>query len=115
MATDERYNDSFLLHATFLAKSGDEILQMIYGTEASVLQQPNSIGHCISADAWMSKGFAVFLSHRISGIRSTSERQNISWEKFTPLGIQQENAISTIWWLKKGFAINPTYRQCLNY
>ena len=34
-------------------------------------QQPHSIGHCISADVRISKGFADFLSHSISGLRST--------------------------------------------
>ena len=71
ISTDERYNDCFLLHSTGPAKGNDEFLKIIYGTEDSILRQPNSIGHCISADARMSKGFAVFLSHRIPGLRST--------------------------------------------
>ena len=70
ISTDERYNDCFLLHSTVLAQGSDEFLKIIYGTEDSVLRQPNSIGHCISADARMSKGFADFLSHRIPGLRS---------------------------------------------
>ena len=53
------------------SQSSDEFLQIIYGTEDSSPQQRNSIGHCISVDARMSKGFADFLSHRISGFRST--------------------------------------------
>ena len=64
ISTGERYNDCFLLHSTVPAQSSDDFLQIIYGTEDSILQ-PNSIGHCISADARMSKGFADFLSHRI--------------------------------------------------
>ena len=62
ITTDERYNDCFLLNSTIPAQSGDEFLQIVYGNESSIIQQPNSIGHCISADAKMSKGFADFLS-----------------------------------------------------
>ena len=69
ITTDERYNDCFLLHSTIPAQSGDEFLQIVYGNENSIIQQPNSIGHCISADAKMSKGFADFLSHKIPGLR----------------------------------------------
>ena len=61
ISTDERYNDCFLLHSTVSAQSSDEFLKIIYGKAESILQQPNSIGHCISADARMSKGFADFL------------------------------------------------------
>ena len=71
ISTDERYNDCFLLHAAVPAQNSYDFLQIIYGTEDSILQQPNSIGHCISADARMGKGFADFLSHRIPGLRST--------------------------------------------
>ena len=52
-------------------------LQIIYGTEDSILQQPNSIGHCISADTRMGKGFADFLSHRIPGLRSTCRKAKL--------------------------------------
>ena len=62
ISTDERYIDCFLLHSTVPAQSSDDFLQIIYGTEISIPQQPNSIGHCISADARMSRGFANFLS-----------------------------------------------------
>ena len=62
-STEERYKDCFLLHSTVPAQSNDEFLQIIFGTENSVLHQPNSIGLCISADALMSKNFADFLSH----------------------------------------------------
>ena len=71
ISTDERYNDCFLLHSTVPAKSSDNFLQIIFGTEALIIQQPISIGHCISAAARMSKGFADFISHRNPGLRST--------------------------------------------
>ena len=71
ISTDERYNDCFLLHSAVTAQGSDEFLKINYGTEDSILRQTNSIGHCISADARMSKGFADFLSHRIAGLRST--------------------------------------------
>ena len=68
--TDERLNDCFILHSTVPAQSSDEFLKFIYGTEVSIFLQLNSIGHCISADARMSQGFADFLSHRIPGLIS---------------------------------------------
>ena len=78
IATDERYNDCFLLHSTIPAQSSDEFLQIVYGTETSIIQQPISIGHCISADAKMSRGFAVFLSHHIPGLRPTCKKARLS-------------------------------------
>ena len=77
IATDERYNGCFLLHSTAPTQSSDEFLKIIYGTEDSILQQPNSIGHCISADARMSKGFADFLSHRIPRLRSICRKARL--------------------------------------
>ena len=70
-------NDCFFLHSTVPAQSSDEGLQIIHGTEDSILQQPNSIGHCISADTRLSKGFADFLSHRISGLISTCRKARL--------------------------------------
>ena len=77
ITTDERYNDCFLLHSTIPDQSGDEFLQIVYGNENSIIQQPNSIGHCISADAKMSKGFADFLSHKIPGLRPTCKKAKL--------------------------------------
>ena len=71
IATGERYNDCFLLHSTIRSQSGDEFLQIVYGNEDSIIQQPNSMGHCISADAKMSKRFADFLTQKIPGLRPT--------------------------------------------
>ena len=56
----EQYNDCFLLHSTNPSQSHDEFLQILYGNENSGFEQPNSIGHCISADAQIGKGFAQF-------------------------------------------------------
>ena len=77
ISTDERYNDCFLLHSTVPAQGSDDFLQIIYGKKNSILQQPISIGHCISADARMRKGFVDFLSHRISGHRSTCRKARL--------------------------------------
>ena len=74
---NDKYNDCFLLHSTIPAQSPDDCLQIIHGTEDSILQQPHSIGHCISADAKMSKGFADFLSQRIPGLRDTCRRTKL--------------------------------------
>ena len=71
MTTDDQYIDCFLLHSTIPAQSPDDCRQIINGTEDSILQQPHSIRHCISADAKMSKGFAHLLSQRILGLRDT--------------------------------------------
>ena len=75
--TDDKYNDCFLLHSTIPAQSPDDCLQIFHGIEDSTLQQPHSIGHCISADARMSKGFADLLSQRIPGLRDTCRRTKL--------------------------------------
>ena len=69
ITTNDKFNDCFLLHSTIPAQSPDDCLQIIHGTENSILQQPHPIGHYISADAKMSKGFADFLSQQIHGLR----------------------------------------------
>ena len=84
ISTDEQYNDCFPLHSTNLAQSSDEFLKVIFETEDSILDQTNSIGHCISADARMSKGFADFLSHRIPGLRSTCRKARLSMGQVYP-------------------------------
>ena len=71
LSTNEQYNDCFLLHSTIPSQSKDEFLQIVHGNQNSILDQHNSIGHCISADAQMSKGFAQFLSERVPRLRRT--------------------------------------------
>ena len=82
--TDERYKDCFVLHSTAPDQSSDTFLQIIYGTKDSILQQPNSIGQCISADARMSNSFADFLSHRISELRSTCRKAKFFMDQVYP-------------------------------
>ena len=82
--TDKRHNDCFLLHSTVPSQSSDDFLQIIYGSEDSIIRQPNSMGHCISADARMSKGFADFLSHRVCGLRSTCRKARLFMGKVYP-------------------------------
>ena len=94
ISTDERYNDCFLLHSTDPAQSGDEFLQIIYGTEESILHQSNSIGHFISADARLSKGFADFLSHGIPSLRSTCRKTKLFMGKVSIPWIQSESVIA---------------------
>ena len=77
ISTVERYIECFLLHSTVPAQSSDGFLQIIYGTEDSTLQQPFSTGHCNSADARMSKGFADFLSHRNPSLRSKCRKAKL--------------------------------------
>ena len=67
----------FLLHSTILSQLPDEFVQIVYGNKNSILEQPNSIGHCISADAQMSKSFAQFLSERVPRLWRTCRRANL--------------------------------------
>ena len=115
ISTDERYNYCFFLRSTVPAQWSDEFLQILYGTEDSILQQLNSIGYCISADARMSKGFADFLSHRISGLSSLNMPQSKTFHGTTLLllGSNCKTLYLQFGKIKKGFAINPTYRHCL--
>ena len=64
-----------LLQFTIPAQAPDDCLQIIHDTEDSILQQPHSIGHCISADTQMSKGFAELLSQRTPGLRDSCRRK----------------------------------------
>ena len=90
ISTDELYNDCSFLHLTVPAQRNDEVLKIVYGTEDSILQQPNSIEHRISADARVSKGFADFLSHRVSGLRSTCRKTKYSWASLPLLGFNRK-------------------------
>ena len=84
LSTKERYNDCFLLYSTILSQLPGEFLQIVYGNKNSILQQPNSIGHCISVDAQMSKGFAQFLSERAPRLRRTCRRANLLKDQVFP-------------------------------
>ena len=77
ISTVERYNDGFLLHSTVPAQSSEDFRRMIHDTEDSIIQQPNSIGHCISADARMGRGFADFLTPKNSRLRSICRKAKL--------------------------------------
>ena len=77
MTTDDKYNDSFHVNSTIPAQSPDDCLQIIHGTEDSILQQPHSNGHCISADAKISKVLAKLLSQQTLGIRDACRRTKL--------------------------------------
>ena len=85
ITTDDKYNDCFLLYSTIPAQPPDDCLQKIHGTKDSILQQPHSIGHCISADAKMRKEFAELLSQRILGLRDTRRRKKLLTGQTFPL------------------------------
>ena len=91
ITTDDKYNDCFLLHSTIRAQFPDDCLQLNHGTEDSILQQPHSIGHCISADAKMSKGFADLLSQRFPGLREACRRTNLLTGQTFPFWDQTGN------------------------
>ena len=84
LSTNERYNDCFLLNSTIPSQLPDEFLKIVYGNENSILQQPNSIGHCISTDAQMSEGFAQFLSERVPRLRRTCRQANLLKDQVFP-------------------------------
>ena len=84
LSTSEQYNDCFLLPSTIPSQLPDEFLQIVYGNENSILEQPNSIGHCISADAQMRKGFAQFLLERIPRLSRTCTRANLLRDQVFP-------------------------------
>ena len=105
ISTDARYNDCFLFLSTLPAQSSDVILQIIYGAKDSILQQPNSIGDCVLADARKSKSFADFFP----------KESWVLWDHSTSSGIQPGSVMTAIWWVRRGFAINPTYRLCLKH
>ena len=77
ITTDDKYNDCFILHSTIPAQDPDDYLEINHGTEDSLLQQPHSIGHCISAEAKMSKRITDFLSQRNPGLRDTFRRTKL--------------------------------------
>ena len=91
ITTDDKYNDCFLLHSTNPAQSPDDCLQMIQGIEDSILQQPHSVGHCIPADANMSKGFADLLSQRTPGLRDICRRKKLLTGQAFPIWDQTGN------------------------
>ena len=76
LSTNEQYNDCFLIHSTIPSQSHDEFSQTVYSNENSILEQPNSIRHCIFADAQLVKGFAQFSSKRVPQLRRTCRQAN---------------------------------------
>ena len=93
ISADERYNDCFFLHSTVPAQSTDENQQIIHGHEDSILQLPNSIGHCISANARMSESFADFPSREFLVSGQSAAQQSSSCDMGTIFGNQQEGVI----------------------
>ena len=84
LSANEQYKDCFLLHSTIPSQLPDEFLQIVYSNENSILEQPNSFGHCISADVQMSKGFAQFLSEKVPRLRRTCRRANFLKDQVFP-------------------------------
>ena len=84
LSTNQQYNKGFLLHSAIPSQLPDEFLQIVNGNKNSFLQQPNSIGHCISADTLMGKRFAQFLSGRVPRFRRTCRRANFLRDQVFP-------------------------------
>ena len=115
ISTDERHNDCFLLHSTVPTQSSDEFLQIIYGAEDSILQQSNSFGHCISADARRSKGFADFLSNRFPGLRSTCRKARLFMGQVYPFWDSTGKRYVYNLVTKERFCEKRIYRHCLKH
>ena len=43
LSTDEQYNYCFLLRPTFPSQSSDKFLEVVYGNENLILEQPNQL------------------------------------------------------------------------
>ena len=84
LSTSEQYNDCFLLHSTIPFQLPDDFLQIVYGNEIPILERPNSIVHCIFADAHMSKVFAQFLSERVPRLERTCRQANLLKDQVIP-------------------------------
>ena len=94
LSTNEQYNDCFLLRSTIPSQLPGKFLQIVYGNENSILEQPNSFGPCISADAQKSKGFAQFLSDRVPRLRRNCRRANFFKDQVIPFWDSSSRVIS---------------------
>ena len=88
----------------------DVCLQLSHGTEDSILQQPHSIGHCISADAEKSKGFADFLSQQIHGLRDACIRTKLFTGQTFPFWDQTGNRYIYNFVTKTKYSEKPNLR-----
>ena len=80
--TDDKYKDCFLLHPLIVAQSSDDSVQIIHGNENSMMEQPNSTGHRISANNKWGRGFAELLSKRILAFEMTADEHDCQQSKF---------------------------------
>ena len=110
LSTNEQYNDCFLLHPIIPSTLPDEFLQIIYGNKNSILEQPNSIGNCISAEAQMSKGFAQLLSERVPRLKRTCRRANFLKDQVFPFSDSSSRRYINNLVMKRNLRINHTYR-----
>ena len=71
----DQYNEGFLLHSTVPCEPDmQDQIHILKGNDESIFQANTTIGHCISADAKMSKGFAETLCLRVFAFRITVEK-----------------------------------------
>ena len=70
LSENDQYNECFLLHST-LPHEPDfrDGIRIINGNDDTIFENQKAIGHCISADAKMSKGFAETISNHINGLQ----------------------------------------------
>ena len=80
--TDIKYKDCFLLHSTILAQSSNDSLNIVHENENSMMEQPNSTGHCISADYKWGRRFAELLSKRILAFEMPADEHDCQQCKF---------------------------------
>ena len=97
ISTEERYNDCFFCIQRFQLK----IVTTFY--RSSMVQKIQFSNHLIQLDIasprtpeWV-KVLLIFFPTESLVSDQHAEKQSFSWDKFSPFGIQQENAISTTW------------------
>ena len=115
ISTDEQYNDFFLLHSQFqlraVTDSYRSSMELKIRFSNSLIQL--EIASLLSLE-W-EKALPTSYPTGSLVLDQHAEKQNFSWDKPSPSRIQRGSVIFTTWWLKKDFAINPTYRHCLKH
>ena len=95
--TDDRYSVCFFFHSTVPAQTTDEFLQILYVTEDSILQQPNSLDMASLLTGEWAKVLLTSYSTESLVLDQHAAKQDFSWDKSTLFGIQKESVTCTTW------------------
>ena len=97
ISTDKRYNDCFLLHSTVPAQNRTTFYR------SSMVQKTQFSNNPIQLDIaypqmpeWVKVLLICFPTESLVSDQH-AEKQRLSWDKSSPFGIQQDNAMSTTW------------------